>query len=102
MQCCWGEYSRSGRLCGIRACYQLFIPVREDFQLFQDPRNKMQKNAIVTGVASNTFFEKIPEGGVTFWGQKVIVSSGEKKIFEKKLKKGVTKQGGIATVCGGR
>ena len=26
-----GEYSRSGRLCGIRAYYQLFIPVREDF-----------------------------------------------------------------------
>ena len=59
------------------------IPVREDcvvsepaisflfpfgkiFQLFQATRNKTQKNAIVTGVASNTFFEKIPEGDVTF------------------------------------
>jgi hypothetical protein len=30
----------------------------------------------------------------------VIVSSGETKIFEKKLKKGVTKQGGILIVSG--
>ena len=38
------------------------FPFGKIFQLFQDPRNKTQKNAIVTGVASNTFFEKIPEG----------------------------------------
>ena len=30
----------------------------------------------------------------------MIVSSGETKIFEKKLKKGVTKQGGILIVSG--
>ena len=63
------------------------IPVREDcvvsepaisflfpfgkiFNFFKTPETKCKKNAIVTGVASNTFFEKIPERGVTFWGQK--------------------------------
>ena len=46
------------------------FPLGKILQLFQDTRHKTQKNAIVTGVASNTFFEKIPEGGVTFWGQK--------------------------------
>ena len=65
------KYSRSGRLSLIIACYQLFIPAREDFStFFKNAETKREKNVIVTGVASNTFFEKIPEGGVTFWGQK--------------------------------
>ena len=38
------KYSRSGRLLLIIACYQLFIPAREDFStFFQECRNKTQK-----------------------------------------------------------
>ena len=50
-------------------------------QLFQEYRNKRQKNAIVTGVASNTFFEKIPEGGVTFLWEKSDIQQWRDKNF---------------------
>ena len=54
-----------------RSAVGMNITVREDFSTFSRPQKQnAKKNAIVTGVASNTFFEKIPEGGVTFWGQK--------------------------------
>ena len=58
-----GEYSRSGRF-------------------FKSAETKCKKNAIVIGVASNTFFEKIPEGGVTFSGAFCDSISGE-SFFEK-------------------
>ena len=53
-----GEYSRSGRF----------------FNFFKTPETKRKKNAIVTGVASNTFFEKIPEGVLQIKGVILIIS----------------------------
>ena len=60
------EYSRSGRF-------------------FKSAETNGKKNAIVTGVASNTFFEKIPEGGVTFSGAFCDSTSGETMFFGKKV-----------------
>jgi hypothetical protein len=74
------------------------IPVREDcvvsepaisflfpfgkiFNFFKTPETKCKKNAIVTGVASNTFFEKIPEGGVTFLWEKSDIQQWRDKNF---------------------